>query len=244
MLIINADDFGSTKLATERIMTCFRHGAVTSTSAMVFMEDSERAAEFAKESGLDVGLHLNFTQAFTGTRCNSRGRERQERVARFLTRHKLSQLVYHPGLQTDFQYVFRLQLDEFLLLFSKAPSHFDGHHHMHLCANMLLRRVVPKGEKIRRPFSFFPGQKSSINLLYRWLVNNWIRRTYRAVDFLFSLADCIEFEEFDRIAELAAVASVELETHPEEPGELAWLMGNGYAQFRGKVRLGTYDMLA
>jgi len=31
---------------------------------MVFMEDSERAADLAKEYSMEVGLHLNFTQEF------------------------------------------------------------------------------------------------------------------------------------------------------------------------------------
>ena len=35
---------------------------------MVFMADSERAAELAKENELDVGLHLNFAERFTGKR--------------------------------------------------------------------------------------------------------------------------------------------------------------------------------
>jgi len=33
---------------------------------MMFMGDSERAAELAKENELDVELHLNFAELFTG----------------------------------------------------------------------------------------------------------------------------------------------------------------------------------
>jgi predicted glycoside hydrolase/deacetylase ChbG (UPF0249 family) len=35
-------------------------GRVTSGNGMVFMRNSDRAAELANNSDLDVGLHLNF----------------------------------------------------------------------------------------------------------------------------------------------------------------------------------------
>ena len=66
MLIINADDFGRSVAETDAALRCYIAGRITSVSAMVFMADSERAAELAKENELDVGLHLNFTERFTG----------------------------------------------------------------------------------------------------------------------------------------------------------------------------------
>src|SRR4051812_44794927 len=66
-VIVNADDWGAQAVTTDRILDCIRHGSVSSTSAMVFMEDSERAADVAREYGVSTGLHLNLTEAFTGT---------------------------------------------------------------------------------------------------------------------------------------------------------------------------------
>jgi len=66
MLIVNADDFGRSTAETDAALRCYQEGRITSVSAMVFMEDSERAAELAKETQLDVGLHLNFAEALTG----------------------------------------------------------------------------------------------------------------------------------------------------------------------------------
>src|ERR1700758_5164513 len=45
ILIINADDWGRDHETTQRILECTLRGTVSSASAMVFMEDSERAAE-------------------------------------------------------------------------------------------------------------------------------------------------------------------------------------------------------
>src|ERR1051326_6627341 len=64
-LVINADDWGRDLENTSRTLDCIRRGSVSSVSAMVFMEDSERAAEIAQERKVDAGLHLNFTTAFS-----------------------------------------------------------------------------------------------------------------------------------------------------------------------------------
>ena len=52
-LIVNADDWGRDPRTTGRILDCALRGAVSSVSAMVFMEDSERAATLARERGID-----------------------------------------------------------------------------------------------------------------------------------------------------------------------------------------------
>ena len=56
MLIVNADDFCRTRVATERAVACYKQGRITSTSARVFMEDSERAADLAGVYRMDSGL--------------------------------------------------------------------------------------------------------------------------------------------------------------------------------------------
>jgi hypothetical protein len=210
---------------------------------MVFMEDSERAAELAKQIGVDTGLHLNFTEPFSGHGCQPRIAEQQRQIVRFLTRNRFAQLWYHPGLRGQFQRVFQAQLEEYMRLFGTAPSHFDGHHHMHLCANMLLDPVIPRGERIRPGFSFFPGQKGWAKCGFRRLVNRWIRRRYRSMDFLFSLPDCMKMQGFERVLVLARSAAVELEAHPEQPAEMEWLLSEACAQMRAKVQVGGYGLL-
>jgi predicted glycoside hydrolase/deacetylase ChbG (UPF0249 family) len=66
VVIVNADDWGIRARATDRILDCIRLGTVSSTSAMVFMADSQRAAELARQEGVDTGLHLNLTAQFDG----------------------------------------------------------------------------------------------------------------------------------------------------------------------------------
>ena len=40
-------------------------------------------------------------------------------------------------LTASFEYVVQAQLEEFERLYGKPPARIDGHHHMHLCANVL-----------------------------------------------------------------------------------------------------------
>src|SRR3954451_18783662 len=132
MLIINADDWGRTPAETDAAFKCFQNGRISSVSAMVFMQDSERAAALAKDNGMSVGLHLNFTQPFTGDTCSAGVRETQGRVIGFLKRSKHAQLLYNWWRRKDFAACFTAQAAEFVRLYGNAPTHIDGHHHMHL----------------------------------------------------------------------------------------------------------------
>ena len=138
------------------------------------MEDSERAAQLARENGLDIGLHLNLSQPYhMPMRCNAAA-QAHTRIVRFMTRSKYAVLLYHPFLRTDFRTAYRTQIEEFTRLYGKTPSHIDGHQHRHLCTNMLVDSVIPRGQKVRRNFSFSPGEKSSLNLAYRALADKWL----------------------------------------------------------------------
>src|SRR5262249_46913023 len=135
-VIVNADDWGRDIETTDRILECVILRTVSSASAMVFMVDSERGAGLARERGVDCGLHLNFTTPFSALNCPLRLREHQGRVIRYLRRNRLAQTVYHPGLASSFRYVALAQIEEFERIFGGKPWRFDGHHHMHLCANV------------------------------------------------------------------------------------------------------------
>jgi YdjC-like protein len=80
VLIVNADDLGCAVSATDAILTCHREGAITSATAMVYMEDSDRAARLAVDQRLPVGLHINLTTPFTDRSVPYTVRERQARM--------------------------------------------------------------------------------------------------------------------------------------------------------------------
>jgi hypothetical protein len=192
---------------------------------MVFMQDSARASAIARERGIEAGLHLNLTTPFSAPGCPAQLVERQQELARYLTRHRLAQVVFHPGLVRSFEYVVAAQLDEFRRLYGAEPKRLDGHHHMHLCANVLLQGLLPPGTLVRRNFSFQPGEKSLWNRLYRRFVDGRLARRHRIVDFFFSLVPLAPPGRLERIFSLARQFVVEVETHPVNPEEYRFLAG-------------------
>ena len=222
-LIINADDWGRDRETTDRTLECVMRSSVSSVSAMVFMDDSSRAADLARQHSVDAGLHLNFSSPFEASHCPPRLREHQRKVSSYLLRHRLAQVVFHPGLRGSFGYVVRQQIDEYRRLYGAEPARFDGHHHMHLCANVVFDHLIPAGAIVRRNFSFQAGEKSTANRRYRRWLDGRLARRFRLTDFLFNLQPMEDVTRLDRIFALARGSVVELETHPTIPAEYSFL---------------------
>jgi len=229
MLTVNADDFGRCVLATDRTMTCLAANRLDSVSAMVFMEDSERAAGLALASGLNVGLHINFTEAFTGSNIPQSLRQSQERLGRFLRTNKYALVIYNPFLRSAFREVFAAQVEEFTRLYGRVPSRLDGHQHMHLCTNMVVDRLFPTGARVRRNLSFAAGEKSFVNRYYRRLIDRALAKRYRIADFLFTLSQQSSISELRRVAALAKSYDVELVAHPQVNIEFDTLLSDEFA---------------
>ncbi|PYU29138.1 MAG: hypothetical protein DMG32_00740 [Acidobacteria bacterium] len=224
LLIVNADDWGRDPYTTDRILDCSARGVVSSVSAMVFMEDSERAAAMAVQLGIDAGLHLNFTTEFSSPHCPARLIEHQRKLARYLSRHPFARAVFHPGLVRSFEYVVAAQIDEFCRLYKKSPARLDGHHHMHLCTNVLFGSFLPKGTIVRRHFSYERGEKTVRNRIFRKFTSVMLLRRHRIVDFFFSLPPLEPANRLQWIFSLARQSVVEIETHPVNPDEYRFLM--------------------
>jgi chitin disaccharide deacetylase len=233
-VIVNADDWGRDAVTTGRSLDCILGGAVSSVSAMVFMEDSERAASLALQHGVDAGLHLNLTTPFSALQRPSPLADHQLRLSRFLTSNRWAQVIYHPGLAASFEYVVNAQLEEFVRLYGFAPGRVDGHHHMHLCGNVLFQKLLPEGTIVRRNFSFAPGEKNAINRFYRNWQDRSLARRHRMTDFFFSLPPLEPRSRLARFFDLAERFDVELETHPVVRQEYDFLLGDLVA-FAGKV---------
>ena len=244
ILIMNADDWGRDKVTTDHIYDCVRCATVSSVSAMAFMADSERAAEIARERGIDAGLHLNFTTRFSAPHVSSQLMEHQQKIAAYLLRWKFNKVFFRPGLANSFEYVVAAQLEEYCRLYGTTPERFDGHHHMHLCANMLQAELLPAGTYVRRNFSFQPGEKSLVNRLYRKAVDRRLARRHRQVDFLFSLRPLQSPGRLQRIFALASESAVEVEAHPVLPDEHNFLLGNEIVRLTANIRVSPFSAIS
>jgi hypothetical protein len=238
LLIVNADDWGCDADTTGRILDCVTRGTVSAVSAMVFMADSDRAAGIAVERGMDAGLHLNLTTPFNAGACPPALADRQRRIVSYLRRHRLAQLVFNPALVNTFEYVVKAQIDEFRRRYGAGPARIDGHHHMHLCANVQFQGLLPRGTIVRRNFSFQPGEKSALNRAYRRFVDGRLTRRHAMADYLFNLAPLEPAGRLQRIITLARAHVVELETHPVKPDEYRFLTEGPLVGRTDDVRIG------
>ena len=236
-LIVNADDWGCTAETTDRILECLRSGALSSTSGMVFMEDSERAARIARDNAVDVGLHLNLTTPFSARRVRLELVQAQKRLTNFLRSGRLAQVLFHPGLAATFRYVVEAQIDEYRTLYGTSPSRIDGHHHMHLCANVLFGDLLPAGTIVRRNFSFQPGEKSGLNRMYRKWLDKKIEKHHPVTDYFFSIEPLAKLDRLKAIVDLAKTSLVELETHPVRTEEFRFLTGGEFFRRIGSVKI-------
>lgn len=244
MLIVNADDLGMAAEVTDNIIACFRRGRITSASAMVFMSDSERAAGSAAAVGLESGLHLNLDLPLDGPDLPPQLQDHHRRVVEYLRRGKWKQLLYNPSLKKGFCYVFQAQYDEYCRLFGREPMKIDGHDHMHLCMNMVVDRVIPRGMRVRRNLTFTRGQRNFVNRLYRRLVDAWMVRRYICSDAFFAIDPVWNLPRQERIVQRAHSCNVELMVHPGLREEYEHLLGPAYEALIQGVPMGTYRMLS
>jgi hypothetical protein len=236
-LIVNADDWGRDRETTDRTLDCIRAATVSGVSAMMFMEDSERAAEIARENGVDTGLHLNFTEPFSPKHCSVQFADRQSRVGAYLRCSSLARVFFNVGLRQSFEYLVAAQLDEYRRLYGKDPKRLDGHHHQHLCANVVYADLLPAGTLVRRNFSFAPGEKSWANRLYRKAIDRRLARNHELLDFLFSIEPLEPVSRLRRLFSIARHSLVELETHPAVSEEHRLLTSGEIHPLLGGVKI-------
>jgi len=151
ILIVNADDFGWNRPTTDLTLETFEAGRLTSATALMFMDDTERAAELALEAGLPIGLHVNLTDPLSGADVPAAVRERQLRAIRHFgapaTVLRSRRWLYDPRARQLTEDAVSDQLERFRELYGREPTHFDGHNHVHLCPNVAL--ALPQGVRVR-----------------------------------------------------------------------------------------------
>jgi predicted glycoside hydrolase/deacetylase ChbG (UPF0249 family) len=240
VLIINADDWGRAQVETDAALECHQRGCVTAVSAMVFMADSERAANIALEYRVDVGLHLNFSQEFDQPGVPAHLHEHQGKLMRFTLHRRFPMLLYNPLLRESFRRAFQAQWNEFIRIYGAPPSHVDGHHHRHLCANLLVDRFIPAGLPLRRNFTYAKDERGTINRVYRHFVDRLLLRRYRLTDSFFSLAEVLRSHRMSKVIQAARTGTVELMTHPIAESERLFLLSDEFATLTRDIDLGSF----
>jgi predicted glycoside hydrolase/deacetylase ChbG (UPF0249 family) len=243
MLILTGDDLGRDRRATDTCIECFRQKRITTASIMVFMMDSERAAELAINANLETGLHLNFVLPYDSPKVPAYLKGRLSSAVRFFRTGPWTQVVYNPFITKAIASIFNAQLDEYRRLFGKEPAYFNGHKHLHLSLNMIFGKVLPPGSAVRRSFTFHKGEKSSLNRGFRHMVDTWLRKRFVTTDSFFSLSPVEDLPRLMKIVSLARNTRVELMVHPWRLNEFAFLTSKAFEELLTNVRLGSFASL-
>ncbi len=124
-LIVNADDFGLTPGVNAGILAAHRHGIVTSTTLLANCTFDRETLSALRDSGLGVGLHVNLTLGRpltkSGSLVDSKGlfvRDARRAAARAELREVDAEV--------------NAQVERFLSLLKRPPTHLDSHHHVGL----------------------------------------------------------------------------------------------------------------
>jgi predicted glycoside hydrolase/deacetylase ChbG (UPF0249 family) len=135
-LIVNADDFGLSAGINRGVAEAQEHGVVTSASLMVRWPAASSAVAAAKTwSGFSIGLHVDLAE---WTYRDGTWRRCYERVP--------------IGDADAVAAEIDAQLNAFLALMGRYPTHLDSHQHVHLkepVRHLVLERAESVGVPIR-----------------------------------------------------------------------------------------------
>ncbi|HEX2017117.1 MAG TPA: ChbG/HpnK family deacetylase [Solirubrobacteraceae bacterium] len=243
LLIVNADDWGGDRVSTDRIARCFDAGAVTSSTAMVHMADSERAAELARGRDLALGLHLNVTQPFDGAGVPGSARDRQARVAAALAGPGVGRLLTGPALRRDVRATIADQLARFGELYGRTPTHIDGHQHGHLRA--LVLSSLPRGSRLR-PAHTYRGAPHSLGGRVRRLRHALLARRFVTPDYFYAIESIhpeLGGSGLQGVLARSRDSVVEIMVHPDRPRDFELLISGGWRELLQGATLGSYEHL-
>lgn len=114
-LIVNADDFGQSPGVNRGVIQAFEHGIVTSATLMVRWPGAEKAAAYARgHPDFSVGLHLDLG-------------EWEYVEADWRARYEVVDSADPAAVEAEVEG----QIDAFIRLLGRPPTHLDSHQHVH-----------------------------------------------------------------------------------------------------------------
>jgi predicted glycoside hydrolase/deacetylase ChbG (UPF0249 family) len=251
LLIVNADDWGYDVPTTDAILATFQAGRISSTTGMVYMADSDRAATLAAEHGVPLGLHINLTQPFSDPATPPEIRARQQRLIDRIGKTSglppeipdtasLRRWVYDPLLQREVDRAIADQLARFEVLYPTPPTHFDGHNHVDLCPNVFCSRSIPRGTKLRNTLNRFPVDRTAAGVL-RDLRQAVRSRRFASTRYLLHITKLrLDPADLDPRLDLARQVPIEVMAHPGFAAERDILMSPEWGEAIAPLRLGSF----
>ncbi len=130
-LIITADDLGINAQRSHGIFQCVEFGVVTNASLMPNAGDSDMAGRHARERGVAAGLHLTLTEDCPLSNAGEI-ETLLEGNGTFLPKEKMRKALDDGAVDAvHLEREIRAQVEWMFDVYG-APTHIDGHHHIHV----------------------------------------------------------------------------------------------------------------
>ena len=148
-IIVNSDDFGLDDHGSRRIAECASTGGLSSATAMMFMAGTDAAGCLARATPrMGVGLHLNLDEPLTGDVAPA-VHARWKAACAVMTRPGARRRFGSRSGNLAVARAIDDQVAAFHEVFGRAPTHLDGHHHLHQTPRVLLSHALPAGLPLR-----------------------------------------------------------------------------------------------
>jgi len=155
-LIISADDLGVNPQRSHGIFQAHEFGVLTNASILPNMEDSDRAAKHAREKHLPSGLHLNLTEGYPLSKKEDVP-SLLDLSGVFLDRAHFRVAVQKGKVVREhLEREIRAQIEWFFDSHG-APTHVDGHHHIHV-EEMVANALIPQLDRYGIRFVRIPRE--------------------------------------------------------------------------------------
>jgi Uncharacterized protein conserved in bacteria len=126
-LIVNGDDLGYTRGVTEGILEGYHRGILRSTTALMNSEYINESAVLTKDcKDLGIGVHLNLTLESPLTKSQTLT---DPATGEFY--HGRTEVWKHDPDYTEIYNEWKAQIEKFIEVFQKMPTHLDSHHSVH-----------------------------------------------------------------------------------------------------------------
>jgi len=131
-IIVNADDMGYMESVSKGIIYGYQNGIISSSTVMMNMPYSSEVPNLIKNVDIPLGVHLTLTVGKPLTNCPSLTDENSNfyRYKAFYSKKVNPQEVYNE---------FKAQIEQFIKVFNKMPTHFDSHQGCHDGVSVLIK---------------------------------------------------------------------------------------------------------
>ena len=213
-IVVNADDFGLSKVHTDAIVESIKNEYIDSTSIMTNTNDFERACMLAKKNEFieNVGLHLNLSEGYPLTDDIRKDLLFCDPITgqfnRFFQKKIISRIVLPKKSRENLIKEINEQIKKYRDI-GLLPTFLDSHHHVHkdLSILMILLPLMKKHQikKIRIAKNTGRSIKNNLNKIVNFIITLY-PGIEKKTDYLFQSIAETENVKFKK--------NVEVEVHP------------------------------